>query len=84
MDEFFMGGMGGLVGFFPDSINNELIETADQRIIINEIKVSGESKHYKRSVAMPDTLFLNKGENNIQVNFSSSDFYKLRQNTLQV
>jgi hypothetical protein len=72
--EFFMGGMGGLVSFFPDSINNELIETADQRIIINEIKVSGESKHFKRSVAMPDTLFLNKGENNIQVNFSSTDF----------
>ncbi len=73
-NQFFMGGMGGMVSFFPDSINNELIETADQRIIINEIKVSGELKHYKRSVAMPDTLFLNKGENNIQVNFSSSDF----------
>jgi ligand-binding sensor domain-containing protein len=73
-NQFFMGGMGGLVSFFPDSINNELIETADQRIIINEIKVSGELKHYNRSVAMPDTLFLNKGENNIQVNFSSTDF----------
>ncbi|HBC79652.1 MAG TPA: hypothetical protein DCZ51_13545 [Bacteroidales bacterium] len=73
-DQFFMGGMGGLVSFYPDSINNELIETADQMIIVNEIKVSGEQKHYKRSVAMPDTLFLNKGENNIQVNFSSTDF----------
>jgi hypothetical protein len=73
-NKFFMGGMGGLVSFYPDSINNELIETADQRIIINEIKVSGELKHYRRSVEMPDTLFLNKGENNIQVNFSSTDF----------
>jgi ligand-binding sensor domain-containing protein len=73
-NQFFMGGMGGLVSFYPDSINNELIETADQRIIINEIKVSGELKHYKRSVEMPDTLFLNKGEDNIQVNFSSTDF----------
>ncbi len=69
-----MGGMGGLVSFYPDSINNELIEIADQRIIINEIKVSGELKHYRRSVTMPDTLFLNKGEDNIQVNFSSTDF----------
>jgi len=73
-NHIFMGGMGGLVSFYPDSINNELIETADQRIIINEIKVSGELKHFKRSVTMPDTLFLNKGENNIQINFSSTDF----------
>jgi hypothetical protein len=73
-NQFFMGGMGGLVSFFPDSINNELVETADQRIIINEIKVSGELRQFKRTVAMPDTLFLDKGENNIQVNFSSTDF----------
>ncbi len=72
--EFFMGGMGGMVGFYPDSINNEEIENADQKILINEIKVSGESKHFKRSVAMTDTLFLDKGEDNIQINFSSSDF----------
>jgi ligand-binding sensor domain-containing protein len=73
-NQFFMGGMGGLVSFFPDSINNELIETADQRIIINEIKVSGELIRFNRSVTIPDTVFLNKGENNIQVNFSSTDF----------
>lgn len=72
--EFLMGGMGGLVSFYPDSINNEEIEKADQRILINEIKVSGESKHFKRSVVKTDTLFLDKGENNIQINFSSSDF----------
>jgi len=72
--EFFMGGMGGLVGFFPDSINNELGETTEQRIIINEIRVSGESNRYKRSVKAPDTVYLNKGQNNIQIYFSSSDF----------
>ena len=72
--EFFMGGMGGLVGFFPDSISNELGETTEQRIIINEIRVSGESKRYKRSVKAPDTVYLNKGQNNIQIYFSSSDF----------
>ena len=72
--EFFMGGMGGLVSFFPDSINNELIEMVDQKILINEIRVSGESRPYKRSVTSPDTVLLNKGEKNIQVFFSSSDF----------
>ncbi len=72
--EFFMGGMGGLVSFFPDSINNDLIESADQRIIINEIRVSGESKLYRASVSEPDTVILNKGEKNIGIFFSSSDF----------
>jgi DNA-binding LytR/AlgR family response regulator len=46
--EFFMGGMGGLVGFFPDLINENELETFDQRILINEIKVS----------ALPKTLVI--------------------------
>lgn len=72
--EFFMGGMGGLVSFFPDSVNNELIGMVDQKILINEIRVSGETKHYRRTLAGPDTVILNKGEKNIGVFFSSSDF----------
>ena len=72
--QFFMGGMGGLVSFYPDSINNEMKETVVQKIIINEIRVSGEIKQFRRSVTASDTIFLNKGENNIQISFSSSDF----------
>ena len=72
--EFFLGGMGGVVSFFPDFINNDLIESVDQKIIINEIRVSGESKHYRALLSGPDTVILNKGEKNISVIFSSSDF----------
>jgi ligand-binding sensor domain-containing protein len=72
--EFFMGGMGGLVSFFPDLVNKDELEKADQKILINEIKVSGATRHFKNSVIMPDTIILNKGENNLQVFFSSSDF----------
>jgi len=72
--QFYMGGMGGLVSFNPDSINNEMKETVVQKIIINEIRVSGEIKQFRRSVTASDTIFLNKGDNNIQINFSSSDF----------
>jgi ligand-binding sensor domain-containing protein len=72
--EFFMGGMGGIVGFSPEFINGEEVETGNQRTIINDIKVSGENKHFKRSVNGADTIFFNKGENNFQVFFSSSDF----------
>jgi ligand-binding sensor domain-containing protein len=72
--EFFMGGMGGLVSFFPDLVNKDELEKADQKILINEIKVSGATRHFKNSVIMPDTIILNKGEHNLQVFFSSSDF----------
>lgn len=72
--EFFMGGMGGLVGFSPEFINGEELETGNQRIIINDIKVSGENKHFKRSVNGADTIVFKRGENNFQIFFSSSDF----------
>jgi hypothetical protein len=72
--EFFMGGMGGLVGFHPDIINMDELETGDQKIMIDEIRVSGKPKLFKRSVDKPDSVILNKGENNFKVYFSSSDF----------
>jgi ligand-binding sensor domain-containing protein len=72
--EFFMGGMGGLVGFSPEFINVEELETGNQRIIINDIKVSGENKHFERSVNGADTIVFKRGENNFQIFFSSSDF----------
>ncbi len=71
---FFMGGMGGIVSFYPDSINREEIETADQKVILTEIRASGEYKPFKRSIAGPDTVLLEKGEDNIHIFFSSSDF----------
>ncbi len=71
---FFMGGMGGLVSFFPDSINKEESETVEQKVILSEIRASGEFKPFKHSLTGPDSVLLEKGENNIHIFFSSSDF----------
>jgi sugar lactone lactonase YvrE len=72
--EFLLGGMGGLVGFYPDTINRDELETGEQKIIINEIRVSGKAKRFIRYISKPDTVILNKGENNFKVYFSSTDF----------
>lgn len=71
---FYMGGMGGIVSFRPDSINREEIETASQKVILTEITASGEFKPFRRSITGPDTVLLEKGEDNIHIFFSSSDF----------
>jgi streptogramin lyase len=72
--EFLFGGMGGIVGFYPDSINKLDIATPEQKVIITEVKVSGEIKLFQKPVYEIDTIILNKGENNINISFSSSDF----------
>ncbi len=72
--EFFMGGMGGVVSFFPDSINTRESKARKQKIIITEINVSGHQIPFIRHLNVPDTITLGKGENNFQVFFSSSDF----------
>ncbi len=72
--EFFMGGMGGFVGFFPDKINKDELEAGDQKIMITELRVSGEPRLFKGSVSKPDTVILKKGENNFMASFSSTDF----------
>lgn len=72
--EFFMGGMGGIVSFFPDSINIREFKSRKQRIIINEISTSGRPIPFRRNLNLPDTIMLGAGENNFQVFFSSSDF----------
>lgn len=72
--EFFMGGMGGLVSFFPDSINIQESKARQQNIIITEINVSGHQIPFERHLNEPDTITLGKGENNFQVFFSSSDY----------
>ena len=72
--EFLMGGMGGLVGFYPDRINREETERPQQKVIITEVRTSGNLKPFRHSVNNPDTIILNKGENNLTINFSSTDF----------
>jgi sugar lactone lactonase YvrE len=72
--EFIMGGMGGLVGFYPDSINMEETYSPGQKIMFTEIRTSGKIIPFMQSVSKSDTIILKKGENNLTIYFSSTDF----------
>jgi len=72
--QFYMGGMGGIVSFYPEEINRHEKEGVKQKVFITEINVSGEQVNLNRNVSDNDTLILERGSNNFQVSFSSADF----------
>jgi len=79
--QFFMGGMGGIVSFYPEEIYRHEQEGAEQKVFITEINVSGEQVNFNRDVSDNDTLILVRGSNNFQVSFSSSDFINSNKTT---
>jgi len=72
--EFFFGGMGGLVGFYPDSLSETDNDIKKLRILLTGFTVSGEKKILQKNLNDSDTITLFKGENNFQLSFSSTDF----------
>lgn len=72
--EFFFGGMGGFIRFYPDSISNQEKSGSRQRILFTDLRVSGESKHMQGILNTIDTLIFSRGENNFHLYFCSSDF----------
>jgi len=72
--QLFFGGMGGIVGFYPDSINKFEMSAPLQKILITEFKISGEKRLLANSTCGTDTMVLKKGENNFHISFSSTDF----------
>ncbi|MGB8489961.1 MAG: histidine kinase, partial [Bacteroidales bacterium] len=72
--EFFFGGVGGIAGFYPDSIDHIEEPAGRQKVIIDGIRVSGEARHFRNNANKADTAILRKGENNFQVTFSTADF----------
>ena len=72
--EMFFGGVGGMVGFNPDSINSDRSANSLTPLIITDFKVSGITRHFKRAVFEMDTLTLEKGDNNFQLTFACLDF----------
>jgi len=65
--EMFFGGVGGMVGFYPDSIYATTIEKAEPHIIVTDLKVSGKSRISGRPVYLSDTIWLSRGDNNFQI-----------------
>jgi len=72
--EMFFGGVGGLVGFYPDSINSYMIHSTPPPILLTDFSVSGVTRHFKKAVYDLDTLVLEKGDNNFQITFAGIDF----------
>ena len=72
--EFFFGGMGGFVRFYPDSIfSNERLPSR-RKIIFTDFRVSGASRLLPVDINSSDTVILGKNETNFHLFFSSSDF----------
>lgn len=72
--EIFFGGVGGMVSFYPDSINNSPGNTQLSPLIITEFKVSGTNRYFDKAVNNTDTLQLEKGDNNFQISFACLNF----------
>ena len=72
--EMLFGGMGGVVGFYPDSMKEELPFPKQAPLVITDFKVSGVPRYFSKALYDLDTISLQKGENNFQLSFSSIDF----------
>lgn len=72
--EMLFGGMGGVVGFYPDSLNEAAIFNRLQPLVITDFKVSGTPRFFTKAVYDMDTVSLKKGENNFQLSFACIDF----------
>jgi ligand-binding sensor domain-containing protein len=72
--EMFFGGMGGFVRFYPDSLKMTENSSTDHRLLLIDLKVSGEIRHLPKPLNESDSIVLKKGENNFSLSFSSTDF----------
>ena len=72
--EMFFAGMGGVVSFYPDSIDIEMGGQYNAPLVITDFRVSGVSRHFNKAIYEIDSVTLNKGDNNFKVTFSCLDF----------
>lgn len=71
--EMFFAGMGGVVSFYPDSIDFEIEYQNAVPLLITDFRVSGASRYFKKAIYETDSVTLNKGENNFKVTFACLD-----------
>lgn len=72
--EMFFGGIGGVVGFFPDSIAANMRKNDRKYLTISDLKVSGEGYRMINAPYQTDTFRLRKGVNNFQATMTLFDF----------
>jgi hypothetical protein len=71
---FFFGGMGGAVGFYPDSIYIRQKDLADSKIMLTRLTVSGQVRIFNKTLNRSDTITLEKGEDNFHLTMAVTDF----------
>ncbi len=71
--EMFFAGMGGIVSFYPDSIETE-IELYTAPLVITGFKVSGASRYFEKAIYECNSIKLEKGDNNFSCTFACLDF----------
>lgn len=70
----FFGGVGGMIGFYPDSLNKTRDYSLNMPLVITGFKVSGTERRFRKAIFETDTVKLEKGENNMQLTFAMLDF----------
>lgn len=70
----YFGGVGGVVSFDPEKINQEVQEFKPAPLVITDFKVSGIPRYFRKAVYEMDTVHLQKGDDNFQVIFSALDY----------
>ncbi len=72
--EMFFAGMGGVVSFYPDSVDIETGSQFTAPLLITDFRVSGATRYFKKAIYETDSVTMNKGENNFKVTFACLDF----------
>jgi hypothetical protein len=72
--EMFFGGVGGMVSFYPDSIEKYQMGEKPGNLIFTELKVSGILRFFDKPIYESEKVTLNKGDDNFQLSFSCLDF----------
>ncbi len=70
----FMGGMGGLAAFFPESLHDNFRDEENTRLVISEVRVSGIPRHFSKAVYETKEIRLSRGDDNLQVSFACLSF----------
>jgi hypothetical protein len=70
----FFGGMGGVVSFYPDSLEENINDGRTAPVIITDFKISGFPRYFEKAVYDMRSISLQKGDDNFSASFACLDF----------
>jgi ligand-binding sensor domain-containing protein len=72
--EMLFGGMGGVVAFYPDSIEEIKQASGNFPLVITEFMISGYSRYFSKAIYDMETISLDKGDDNFGITFACLNF----------